>query len=656
MTTPVRIKTTFSRDAYYLGGLKAAGKHLFFTQDGNMQARELWKTDGSSSGTTLVANIRGPFDSSPRLTAVGNTVFFIAEDTSGSDYALWRSNGNASGTIPLKEGLFPSNLTAVGDRLFFSANVGDTDSELWISDGSKPGTFRVADINPGTSSSYPRNLTAVGDTLFFSANDGRSGYELWRSDGSDAGTRRVADINPEAGSSSPTDLTAVFKRLFFFVSGSKSGQTLWTSDGTASGTVQVTDQRLGRFQRQSRYATAVGNTLFFVAQDKSAGRELWKSDGTAKGTVRVSDIRPGSIGSDPQGLTAVGNRLFFTADDGKTGRELWTSDGSHKGTVQVADINPGRASSDIYRFGLASIGNRVYFGANDGKRGEELWQSDGTNAGTTRVADLYSGRNGSLPSGLTAVGSRLYFRAYTKRDGYSNPKLWKLDTLNPQITSVGRRGSVGGSARSRRVQGAGVEPRAAVDLLNGRRLLAITTSDGRGNFSYAFTPEAIEKLGQGSGKRIRARQFDEVGNAFTSTNTLFSVNTLEGSQRRDRLTGEANTRDTFSWRAWSDSLLERYDTITNFERRDRLRVEDSLYSTTLNTASGQIRGLNPKQIRAVLGGTNFAAGEAAAFTVRDREGTFVVLNDTKPGFQAGRDALVFLNGYTISANNPVVII
>lgn len=132
MTTPVRIKTTFSRDAYYLGGLKAAGKHLFFTQDGNMHARELWKTDDSSSGTTLVANIRGPFDSSPRLTAVGNTVFFIAEDTSGSDYALWRSNGSASGTIPLKEGLFPSNLTAVGDRLFFSANVGDTDSELWI--------------------------------------------------------------------------------------------------------------------------------------------------------------------------------------------------------------------------------------------------------------------------------------------------------------------------------------------------------------------------------------------------------------------------------------------------------------------------------------------------------------------------------------------
>lgn len=621
-----------------------------------MQARELWKTDGSSSGTSLIANIRGPFDSSPRLTAVGNTVFFIAEDTSGSDYALWRSDGSTSGTIPLKEGLFPSNLTAVGDRLFFSANVGDTDSELWISDGSNSGTFRVADINPGSSSSYPRNLTAVGDTLFFSANDGRSGYELWRSDGSNTDTRRVADINPGAGSSSPTDLTTVGKRLFFFASGSKSGQTLWTSDGTASGTVQVTDQRLGSFRRQSRYATAVGNTLFFVAQDNAGGRELWKSDGTAKGTVRVSDICPGSIGSDPQGLTAVGNRLFFTADDGKTGRELWTSDGSRKGTVQVADINPGRASSDIYRFGLSPVGNRVYFSANDGKTGEELWQSDGTTAGTTLVADLYSGRNGSLPSTLRAVGSRLYFRAYTKRDGYSNPKLWKLDTLNPQITSVGRRGSVGGSARSRRVQGAGVEPRASVDLLSGRRLLATTTSDGRGNFSYAFTPEAIEKLGQGSGKRIRARQFDAVGNAFTSANTLFSVNTLEGSQRRDRLTGTANTSDTFTWWAWSDSLLKGYDTITNFEQRDRLRVEGSRYSSSLNTASGQIRGLKPKQIRALLGGNDFAAGEAAAFTVRDLGGSFVVLNDTKPGFQSGRDALVFLDGYTITANNPVVIV
>ena len=61
------------------------------------------------------------------------------------------------------------------------------------------GTVLVADINPGTGSSYPRYLTNVNGTLFFSANDGTHGYELWESNGTAAGTVLVKDINPAGG-------------------------------------------------------------------------------------------------------------------------------------------------------------------------------------------------------------------------------------------------------------------------------------------------------------------------------------------------------------------------------------------------------------------------------------------------------------------------
>ena len=65
----------------------------------------------------------------------------------------------------------------VGDTLYFSADDGSSGNELWAHDTSNASTWRVADINSGTGSSYPGYYMEilVGDTLYFSANDGSSG-------------------------------------------------------------------------------------------------------------------------------------------------------------------------------------------------------------------------------------------------------------------------------------------------------------------------------------------------------------------------------------------------------------------------------------------------------------------------------------------------
>ena len=55
----------------------------------------------------------------------------------------------------------------------------------------------VKDITNGSGSSFPSQLTAVGNTLYFSANDGTNGTELWKSDGTANGTMMVKDIAVE---------------------------------------------------------------------------------------------------------------------------------------------------------------------------------------------------------------------------------------------------------------------------------------------------------------------------------------------------------------------------------------------------------------------------------------------------------------------------
>jgi ELWxxDGT repeat protein len=71
------------------------------------------------------------------------------------------------------------DLTAVGPLLLFAAFEPDSGVELWRSDGSERGTWRLQDIANGPASASPYGFTAVGDQVFFAANDHLRGAELW---------------------------------------------------------------------------------------------------------------------------------------------------------------------------------------------------------------------------------------------------------------------------------------------------------------------------------------------------------------------------------------------------------------------------------------------------------------------------------------------
>src|SRR5215208_6977269 len=218
---------TFVRDIY--GGPAGSnpgffadhdGAALFFADDG-VHGNELWRSDGTAPGTELVRDMdSGPESSEPvyagNPVSVDGSAFFTADDgTHGTE--LWRSDGTASGTelvrdlYPGEHGSFPNDLVSFGGKLFFAADNGVHGIELWRSDGTAAGTQLVSDIYPGAPESHVSGLTAIGDTLFFAATDGVHGVELWRSDGTRVGTEMVRDIRPNAGAwrsgSNPQDLT-----------------------------------------------------------------------------------------------------------------------------------------------------------------------------------------------------------------------------------------------------------------------------------------------------------------------------------------------------------------------------------------------------------------------------------------------------------------
>ena len=439
---------------------------LYFTADDVENGRELWVSDGTSSGTQLVLDIN-PGDNDyysyyfapTNLIDFNNKLYFTADDGENGR-ELWVSDGTAEGTQLLVDiragsndygynyGSYLGYFTEFDGKLYFSANDGKNGLELWVSDGTAEGTQLLVDINPGNSGSNPVGFTEFEGKLYFTANDGKNGQELWISDGTAEGTQLVSDINSNVrvnrypDSSDSRNLTEFNDKLFFTADDGENGNELWVSDGTAEGTQLLVDINPGSNDSNNSYGsnardfTEFEGKLYFSANDGENGDELWVSDGTAEGTQLVSDINPSSNGSDysygfnPVGFTEFEGKLYFSADDGENGRELWVTDGTAEGTQLVSDINPNSENPDSSPRDFTEFENKLYFSADDGENGNELWVSDGTSSGTQLLVDLRPGSDnygynyGSNPGGFTEFEGKLYFSA---NDGENGSELWVSD-------------------------------------------------------------------------------------------------------------------------------------------------------------------------------------------------------------------------------------
>ncbi len=450
---------------------------LFFSASDWDHGVELWKSDGTAAGTTMVKDIRPKSRQGTYLacfTPLGATLLFRCDDgLHGRE--LWRSDGTAAGTYLVKD-ILPgkdaggrplnsdplSSAAELNGILLFSAR-GPEGEELWRTDGTGAGTYLVKDIFPGPGSSHPRGLRRAGNRVFFQADGGKRGKELWITDGTAGGTRLVKDIRPGSGGSAPFCLREMGGTLFFLADDGVHGVELWRSDGSGKGTILVKDINPGK-GKGAWNLEAVGDHLYFAGNDGVHGRELWKSDGTGPGTVLVKDIHPGAGWSSPALFTSLGKACLFRCNSaGKGDFELWRTDGTSGGTFLLKDIRTGPEGSNP--FFLAAVGSRfVYFAADDGLHGRELWRTDGTTSGTVLVKDILPGKASSYCSMVTQCKGILYFRA---ADSLHGQELWMSDP--------------GGTSQDfgPGTAGPGEEPRLdATDPVPGKEM----TFEGRGCF------------------------------------------------------------------------------------------------------------------------------------------------------------------------------
>lgn len=388
------------------GSLAGVGTTLFFST-----GTALWRSDGTPAGTfRLVAFTEARIEA---LIELGGALVFVA----GSE--LWRSDGTPGGTALLKglpAGSYIGELTQAGGRIFFV--VQQTTSSLWASDGTADGTVKVSDLDLASTGAAVANqgradasALSAGELFLFRVFHNLA-FQLWRSDGTPEGTFRLAT----AGYFGPGFAATPGGWLFSRCPARYGACDLMLTDGSVVGTVVVRsaeDEPVASSQQSAR----IGGTLFFT-RDRLSGKELWGSDGTTAGTFILTS-RAASPWSRIEALTPLGSTLFFLVSDGVGGPDswsLWKSDGTPSGTIPVRQLEVTKINFDLQR--IVVVGGALFINL-----GSELFKSDGTAAGTAPFV-VPGIPQSFLMTNATAAGGKLFFTAWQYSLRY---ELWASD-------------------------------------------------------------------------------------------------------------------------------------------------------------------------------------------------------------------------------------
>jgi ELWxxDGT repeat protein len=404
---------------------------LYFTAYGTSQ-RQIWQYDGTNA-SMMPLKITGNYDAiyAPLFT-YNNSMYFAAKEAQNQMFnSFFKSDGTTNGTEYLLDSsgrrMFEvMNAFTFKNKLYFDGaiiGVGEVGKELFVTDGTKAGTYIVKDISIAGSSN-PTHFIEYNNKMYFFADDGIHGQELWVSDGTNAGTQMVKDINPNGDFLIPANVQYhetkmfVFNQKLYIVGSDNSGYALYVTDGTELNTVKAPAAMNEIAQSSNTNFVVSQNKLFFNYTGTGLGIS---TDGSVAGTSVLKANM-----SYPTNFYEYKSKVYFASkNDNSIGTELWVTDGTDTGTSMVKDLDTASNVStwpkDFYEYR-----NKLYFTATGPNSGRDLWMTDGTTTGTTKVPILGATNNNGWPDNPfrpIAFGGGLYFTAEFNNKG---SELWRI--------------------------------------------------------------------------------------------------------------------------------------------------------------------------------------------------------------------------------------
>lgn len=501
--------------------LLAVGNTAYFgTYDRQTSLPALYATDGTVASTRLVkltdpapTDKRGASSAAPRyFTALGNGKFVFSGWTSSTGYELWVSDGTAAGTtivtdaVPGADSSLPrgngggsggpnpgSRLFATGDgKVLYAADTLAHGGELWVSDGTASGTRETFDINTATRDgltqstshfpgyvAYQHGGVEFNGKTYFGADNGVNGLELWTTDGTAAGTKMVIELTTGLTGSNIGPMLVHNGALYFMAKGA-----VYKTDGTAAGTVSLAKSYYALPNETAEPLFVYrGKVTFYAMLSSAYTSAFWTTDGTPAGTTQVGAVIS-NTSTRPEFIAVAGDRLYYQFNSNSNNNlyyydsfatgpvslgalaqtphftpfgagnfayvsgsgvvvrdasgsviatyatgsvndieafrgELYISVKEDSGKYSIKRLTPANTFERVSplfsawpAINLKGIGDRLFFFASSGGQGVEPWVTDGTINGTVSLGDLNPGNASSW------VFSGDYYEGYQYHNSY----------------------------------------------------------------------------------------------------------------------------------------------------------------------------------------------------------------------------------------------
>lgn len=171
------------------GALLQYGDSFLFNGYDSINGAGLYKTNGEPDNAELIKYL---YEFGGVL-ELNDLVYFFSRSGPEDVYKLWKTDGTTAGTVvvaPDANTYDANGARIIGSKILF---VGQGDNEFWISDGTSEGTYMLKNINESESSSPQITQELADGRLIFSADDGIHGRENWITDGTTDGTYMLSD-------------------------------------------------------------------------------------------------------------------------------------------------------------------------------------------------------------------------------------------------------------------------------------------------------------------------------------------------------------------------------------------------------------------------------------------------------------------------------
>jgi ELWxxDGT repeat protein len=277
--------------------------YVYFYKDVGPNESELWRTDGTTTGTELIKTVNGFIERAD----------FPYIQVGGAGNAIWYTDGTSLGTYPLITG---ANVTIQYQPLSETRTIflvyrsyGDSPLEIWVSDNTVSGTQLLK--------SFPLQYDYLGyysahisNTVYFQVEDSPPNDDrnlLWQTDGTVSGTKKVntafsfTEFRSPFTSGDNVYAVAQISQIFYIIKIQPAGDEQIQIIKTLDDSTNYSDYH---------FAEMDGN-IYFI--DKFDGHQvLFRYDGNSVEPISVLND-PDSWFSESYGLEkSIHGFLFFS--------------------------------------------------------------------------------------------------------------------------------------------------------------------------------------------------------------------------------------------------------------------------------------------------------------------------------------------------------